>query len=72
MNNQTERKHYTVKEVAQKFALTENTIRKYIKEKTINATKIMGTYYIHADEVVRFQKENCVVKLIRHRRTRVF
>lgn len=47
----------TTKEMAKTLNLTDQTIRKYIKNEQINASKVNGRFYILPSELERFMKQ---------------
>lgn len=50
-------KFYTVLEIAKKLHLTPESVRKYIKENRIKATKIGRSFLISHKELMRFLGE---------------
>jgi excisionase family DNA binding protein len=50
-------KFYTVLEVARKLHITPQSVRQYIKENRIKATKVGGAFLISSKELMRFLGE---------------
>jgi len=50
-------KFYTVLELAKKLHITSDTVRKYIKENRIKATKVGLSFLISHKELMRFLGE---------------
>jgi excisionase family DNA binding protein len=48
--------YYTVKEVAEYFSLTPNTIYRHIRKRKIRAIKVIGARRIHLDEIQKFER----------------